>query len=108
MRLSRSLSFSLCVCLQCNASASNNRRRRMGEIVMGSLVPPSCSKSLLLMPTTTTGLQFSGGGRQWNGKKLSPPNWQCRELIMIDQSQSKSKSKVMIIKNQMVKPATYL
>ncbi|KAI8029854.1 Lysine-specific demethylase JMJ25 [Camellia lanceoleosa] len=37
--------------------------------------------------------------------------WQCRELIMIDQSQSqsqsKSKSTVMIIKNQMVKPATY-
>lgn len=76
---------------------------------MGSLVPPSCSKSLLLMSTTTTGLQFSGRGRQWKGKKLSPPNWQCLELLMIDQSQSKSKSKstVMIIENQMVKPATY-
>ncbi|KAL7256658.1 hypothetical protein ACSBR1_010567 [Camellia fascicularis] len=109
MRLSRSLFLSHSVCFQCYASASNNRRRRLGAIVMGSLVPPSCSKSLLLMSTTTTGLQFSGRGRQWKGKKLSPSNWQCLELLLIDQSQSKSKSKstVMIIENQMVKPATY-
>ncbi|XP_028080943.1 uncharacterized protein LOC114282462 isoform X2 [Camellia sinensis] len=66
----------------------------MGEDVMGSLVR-SCNKRWLV--------QLSGG--EWKGKQLSFRNLKPREhLLMVE---SKSRSQMMMITNQMVKPTTY-
>ncbi|KAL7221374.1 hypothetical protein ACSBR1_023350 [Camellia fascicularis] len=66
----------------------------MGEDVMGSFVR-SCNKRWLV--------QLSGG--EWKGKQLSFRNLKPREhLLMVE---SKSRSQMMMITNQMVKPTTY-
>ncbi|KAF5958569.1 hypothetical protein HYC85_005794 [Camellia sinensis] len=66
----------------------------MGEDVMGSLVR-SCNKRWLV--------QLSGG--EWKGKQLSFRNLKPREhLLMVE---SKSRSQMMMITSQMVKPTTY-